>query len=141
MTRKQVADRLGRSLATVRRLEGSILHPRRDSRGVHHFDRNEVESLARDLDAGRVSLARDRGSVDQWEGQRTDDVANGDTSGLQEQIYSLAAELEDLRRTHRRDVEALQAESEQAQSLLRDELTSLTRELADFASTVERALG
>jgi len=46
LTRSQVARRLGKSLATVRRLEGSSLHPRRDDNGVHWFDESEVKRLA-----------------------------------------------------------------------------------------------
>jgi hypothetical protein len=45
LTRKQVARRLCRSIATVRRLEGKVLHPRRDARGVHQFSSEEVERL------------------------------------------------------------------------------------------------
>jgi len=46
LTRGQVAKRLGKSIATVRRLEGRELHPRRDAKGVLRFDRDEVEAVA-----------------------------------------------------------------------------------------------
>lgn len=46
LTRSQVAQRLRRSLATVRRLEGTVLHPQRDARGVNRFDEDEVAALA-----------------------------------------------------------------------------------------------
>lgn len=46
LTRSQVAKRLGKSIATVRRLEGSRLHPTRDREGVYRFDRDEVSALA-----------------------------------------------------------------------------------------------
>jgi hypothetical protein len=46
MTRAHVARRLGKSIATVRRLEGTELHPKVDDRGVNQFDPNEVERLA-----------------------------------------------------------------------------------------------
>ena len=46
LTRMQVARRLGKSLATVRRLEGSVLHPRRDANGIHRFNPAEVEHVA-----------------------------------------------------------------------------------------------
>src|SRR5689334_12598155 len=45
LTRTQVARRLSKSVATVRRLEGHLLHPRRDWRGVYRFDSYEVEQL------------------------------------------------------------------------------------------------
>lgn len=47
LTRSQVAKRLGKSIATVRRMEGSDLHPKRDERGVFQFDFDEVEAIAR----------------------------------------------------------------------------------------------
>ena len=50
LTRAGVAKRLGRSIATVRRLEGVELHPWVDERGVHRFDAAEVE-LVRSKDA------------------------------------------------------------------------------------------
>lgn len=59
MTRKQVAVRLGKSLATVRRLEGVLLHPVRNARGVYRFNPDEVEELAEDVDRGYVSLVRE----------------------------------------------------------------------------------
>jgi hypothetical protein len=46
LTRGQVAKRLGKSVATVRRLEGRELHPRRDTKGVLRFDPEEVEAVA-----------------------------------------------------------------------------------------------
>jgi hypothetical protein len=46
LSRIEVARRLGKSVATVRRLEGVELHPTRDSSGVHRFDPDEVERLA-----------------------------------------------------------------------------------------------
>lgn len=49
LTRSQVAQRLGRSLATVRRLEGTVLHPQQDPQGVHRFDPDEVEAVASHL--------------------------------------------------------------------------------------------
>jgi hypothetical protein len=45
ITRAQVARRLGKSIATVRRLEGHALHPCLDDSGVHRFDPEEVERL------------------------------------------------------------------------------------------------
>jgi hypothetical protein len=45
MTRVEVADSLGVSVATVRRLEGKTLHPTRASDGHWCFDPREVESV------------------------------------------------------------------------------------------------
>ena len=47
LTRSQVAKRLGRSIATVRRMEGHELFPTKDERGVHRFDAEEVAKVAR----------------------------------------------------------------------------------------------
>jgi hypothetical protein len=45
LTRAQVARRLGKSIATVRRMEGVLLHPECDSNGVHQFDADDVDSI------------------------------------------------------------------------------------------------
>lgn len=47
LTRSGVAKRLGKSIATVRRLENVSLHPVRDARGVLRFSEAEVEQVAR----------------------------------------------------------------------------------------------
>jgi len=46
LTRSGVAKRLGKSIATVRRMEAEELHPVRDARGVLQFSEEEVERLA-----------------------------------------------------------------------------------------------
>jgi hypothetical protein len=48
LTRSEVARRLGKSIATVRRLEYRVLFPVRDARGVHRFDESDVERARRD---------------------------------------------------------------------------------------------
>ena len=58
LTRAAVAKVLGRSIATVRRLEGHELFPRRDWKGVFRFDESEVAAVARRLRAGDVVAAR-----------------------------------------------------------------------------------
>jgi hypothetical protein len=57
MTRAQVARYLGRSIATVRRVEGHHLHPYRDAKGVFRFDPDEVRALRTALDRGALRLA------------------------------------------------------------------------------------
>jgi hypothetical protein len=59
LTRSAVAKLLRRSIATVRRLEGQELFPRRDRNGVLRFDEGEVAAVARRLRAGDVTAARD----------------------------------------------------------------------------------
>ena len=46
LSRADVAERLGVSVATVRRYEGSRLHPTVDSSGAHWFSAKEVTALA-----------------------------------------------------------------------------------------------
>lgn len=48
LTRPEVARQLGKSIATVRRLENHVLHPTRGRSGVWLFDEWEVERLRRD---------------------------------------------------------------------------------------------
>src|SRR5262245_59629875 len=70
LRRSQVARRLGRSVATVRRLEGAVLFPERDRRGIYRFDEGEVADLARRVRNGDVELWREfaaTGSSD-WRG-------------------------------------------------------------------------
>lgn len=64
MTRGQVARRLGKSIATVRRLEGVLLNPVQDELGVWHFDDAEVDRLAAEVRSGDVSLWGALGGVD-----------------------------------------------------------------------------
>ena len=52
LTRQQVADRLGISTSSVRRMEWDKLHPVQDERGVWRFDDNEVKAIASE-DGGR----------------------------------------------------------------------------------------
>jgi hypothetical protein len=46
LSRTEVAKRIGVSVPTVRRYEGTLLHPERDEHGVHWFDPREVTALA-----------------------------------------------------------------------------------------------
>ncbi len=62
LTRGQVATRLGISVSTVRRLEGTKLHPTIDSDDVRWFDENEVASLAAEI-ANTTNPKRRGGSL------------------------------------------------------------------------------
>ena len=122
MTRKQVAQRLGKSLATVRRIEGVLLHPRRDANGVHRFDRNEVETLARDVDDGRLTLARELRRSAGLSDRKPECARCG---ALQEQIDDLRAEAREADSAHERAVAALRAEYENEAQALVDQVTEL----------------
>lgn len=54
-----MAERLGISVATVRRNEGTLLHPTVDKHGAHWFDPKEVTALA----ASRANQALARGAL------------------------------------------------------------------------------
>ena len=58
MTRSAVAKRIGKSVATVRRAEGVLLHPTTDHRGVHHFNSEEVAVLVRRIEREPGFLSR-----------------------------------------------------------------------------------
>jgi hypothetical protein len=55
LTRDDVAKRLGISISTVRRLEGTRLHPAIDSNSVRRFKASDVERLAKELEAEQRS--------------------------------------------------------------------------------------
>lgn len=55
LTRDDVARRLGVSISTVRRLEGTRLHPLIDDKSVRRFKASDVERLAKELEAEQRS--------------------------------------------------------------------------------------
>ncbi len=56
LTRDDVAKRLSVSISTVRRLEGTRLHPSIDDKSVRRFKASDVERLAKELEAEQRSL-------------------------------------------------------------------------------------
>ncbi|MEO7032382.1 MAG: hypothetical protein ABI548_00995 [Polyangiaceae bacterium] len=135
MTRQQVARRLGRSLATVRRIEGVLLHPVRDDRGVHRFNAAEVETLAQKIDGGQVALGPNL---------RHSPLSSGDTDGpcasckaLKEQLELMRVEQEEFATSSRRTVTALEAQLAQERSRYAAEQRAMTIELAELMATIE----
>src|SRR5262245_10175810 len=92
LTRAAVAKRLGKSIATVRRLEGSELNPIRDSRGVVRFAEVEVAALAARMAKGVVVAARGDWLSTHGRGHRPGSVERTQPS----QAASKGRELEDL---------------------------------------------
>jgi len=91
LPRAEVAERLGRSVATVRRLEGSKLHPKISARGTRLFDPGEVDALAREVqETGRALSPTDR-TVPQEDRPSWEEYDE-----LQEQVDMLRAENRDL---------------------------------------------
>jgi hypothetical protein len=98
LTRAQVAARLGKSIATVRRMEGTALHPRKDANGVHRFCPMEVTAVARaprtrGWPAG-ASLARANDGND----EAVDELATERVRALERDLAQVRA---DLGRMHR----------------------------------------
>jgi DNA-binding transcriptional MerR regulator len=58
LTRADVAERLGVSVSTVRRFEGSRLHPVISDKGVRRFKPEDVERLAAALAAEQITPSR-----------------------------------------------------------------------------------
>ena len=134
MTRKQVARRLGKSIATVRRIEGVLLHPTRDERGIHHFEPDEVEALASDVDRGVVALSSDLGFVDRnprFESEVRSDCPN--CLALEQALAAFRGKLAAQERTYRLDVERLRAERDH-------EATAYQREARELVAQVEQLL-
>jgi hypothetical protein len=126
MTRQQVAKRLGKSLATVRRLEGGRLNPSQDARGVHRFDPDEVEALALDIETGRVALWQELQPVsgDPIGVHRADSCVG--CSSLEDQVRRLQAQLEGERAMHRHEVAAHDREARE-----------LLEQVAELVATLE----
>lgn len=136
MTRKQVARRLGKSVATVRRLEGHLLHPSRDSRGIHRFDPNEVESLVQDVERGRVVLVAElaRTQADPTNTDHAGTATCARCQQLQEEVVSLERRLSRERASHDDEVARLRRKAEQEAADVQSgavELVALMQDLMD----------
>ncbi len=102
LTRSQVARRLRRSLATVRRMEGQELNPVCNERGVHLFDEGEVEQAARHLEEhGRRTAADDDGEFERFMLQRRLATAELQLSTLRTRHDALTKENAELKQAIR----------------------------------------
>ena len=129
MTRQQVAQRLGKSVATVRRIEGVLLHPTVDSRGTHRFDDDEVEALAHDIQSGKVTVWQElqRGSSDPT--GSVVDLAKPqvcvDCIDLSREVEQLRDELKAQRTRHQRERQQLEAERHEFEVQLVELMTAV----------------
>lgn len=131
LTRSQVARRLGRSLATVRRAEGRVLHPTVDVRGVHRFDAAEVDALAaRLLETGTLEHSHDEGGyLDATQrATRKDDAAR--------EVNDLKARAADLERA----VRVAQDELERYRRHVREVIEEVSNAAVIFAPELERLM-
>lgn len=89
LTRDDVAKRLGVSISTVRRLEGTRLHPSIDDKSVRRFKASDVERLAKELEAEQRSPRNAQQAV-----VRAAEIPKGELAALVferlEQRHSLA---------------------------------------------------
>jgi len=142
MTRKQVAQRLGKSIATVRRLEGVLLHPTLDSVGKHHFDADEVEELAEGIQRGEVTLWQQMRGVSQP--LKGIAMSNADPSECpncndrEHESAQLKDTLNEQERRHRRELDALRDQLDQVRATHKAEQRELERELRRFVREAVR---
>jgi hypothetical protein len=131
LTRSQVARRLGRSIATVRRAEGKTLHPTVDGRGVHRFDVTEVDALAAHLlETGTLEGACDtRGYPDaDQRATRQDDTIR--------QVNELTARVAELERAAR----VAQEELEHYRRHVREVIEEVSKAAVLFAPELKRLM-
>ncbi|MDF3067094.1 MAG: hypothetical protein K0R38_2695 [Polyangiaceae bacterium] len=140
MTRKQVAERLGKSVATVRRLEGVLLHPKLDSKGKHVFDADEVTALIEGIRAGEITLWQQmRATTESLEGIGVDNLHAAECSRcteLEDAIAQLRRQLVEQERGARRELDAVRAERDREQDAYRVEQRNFERELRRFVDEV-----
>lgn len=101
-TRTQVARYLGKSIATVRRMEGVVLHPWVDDSGVHRFDPDEIHAFGERASTAFVPEAHsswfhDRVGRDREAAERRDDQAAEAQADLQKRLSDLERELAQAR--------------------------------------------
>lgn len=138
MTRKQVARRLGKSIATVRRIEGVLLHPTRDERGIHHFEPDEVESLASDVERGVVALSSDFGLAERNPPSESESRLECPTClALEQTLDSFRGKLAAQERTHRLAVERLRAEREHEAAAHQREARELVAQVEHLLAAIE----
>jgi hypothetical protein len=130
VTRQQVARLLRKSVATVRRLEGVLLHPVEDSKGVWRSDLAEVEQLAADVDEGRVNLWDAMNGVDAGVVQRDTDEPCERCVELQGRAAEMESALSRLRRQHAAQVQSLQSQNFEERAKALKEAREFERDVA-----------
>lgn len=137
MTRREVAKRLGKSVAAVRRLEGVHLHPARDARGVHHFDEDDVEALAHRVSSGEVSIWREIAPTSDFGADSTPNSKCEHCSIAEDELAGLRQLLERQRRTHENELAAVRSERDRERAQNAAERRQVDRELRDLIATIE----
>ena len=137
MTRGQVARRLGKSIATVRRLEGTQLHPRRDASGVLRFDPNEVERVARALGRGGGAPGVP-GMRSRWfDALDDDEVEDPEDVEHRERLQKLEAEANAAAEARRAaEAERLRREEREEHARLRELQLHAARQLSSLSGLI-----
>lgn len=100
---------LGKSVATVRQLEGVLLHPTEDGKGIWRFDADEVAQLSASVRDGSVNLwAALRGSDLAGQGH-AEEPCRG-CAELKARLHSLEGALATLRQKHAAEIQVLTSE-------------------------------
>lgn len=114
LTRAGVAKRLGKSIATIRRMEGVELHPVRDEHGVYRFDPDEVDRVGSPPN-GEPSNAARMDEFLRWQQDRREDSSPRQPATPLE--LNGLAEMRQLAEQMRRDAEIATRERQHAESL------------------------
>ncbi|HEY5375222.1 MAG TPA: hypothetical protein VIK01_16195 [Polyangiaceae bacterium] len=144
MTRQQVAKRLGKSVATVRRIEGVLLHPARDARGIHRFADEEVEDLARKIESGAVTVWQElrRDSVDTAHDASPVEFGSCDrcasSVGLEQELQALRDDFDEMRRRDRLGLESERIELDRERAMFTAERHEFEVQVVQFMATVDR---
>jgi hypothetical protein len=153
LTRIQVARRLGKSLSTVRRLEGTQLHPQVDHAGVHRFDQTEVDQMAAKIrQSGRSLGADELGDLHEiTERGRKLERLEGEHAATLLYVEDLETKLAAAEKRARDpfyetysegvDVKAHIAEIQECCLWLLHHQVSITRETRDVSARLDRCLG
>ena len=138
MSRRQAARRLGKSLTTIRRIEGVLLHPDVDSRGVHRFREEDVDRLADDVEHGRLVLGQQLRPLGN-EVLMNDHGTTGfcqRCSDLQQELDRVQRQLEAQVSAHRRELTRMKAERDRE----RADQDAAARDLVDQVTELMAAL-
>ena len=135
---------MGKSVASVRRMEGVELHPVRDERGVHRFDPEEVEQVARLQADARLGhggeleeLRAELGELRQWEEERSQREWEREQQAERERRDK--QERERQREEQRQAEQRQRAELEAENTRLREQLAAaeLAAARSEFCETVQ----
>ena len=144
MTRQQVAKRLGKSVATVRRIEGVLLHPARDARGIRRFGDEEVEELARRIESGAVTVWQELSRAPVEAQQNASPVEFGSAgrcascAKLGRELQVLRGDSDEIRRTDRLDLESERTELDREKAMFLAERHEFEGQVVQFMATVDR---